>query len=124
MSARRAPLATASTEIAADADAVAAALRERLRRRTVGEGAPRLEADDGRRVYALEGGWWYRGEYTVTPIAPSRARVELRVFNVARTARWGVALANRGFVGFADRTRADFAALLADVAADLGVRAG
>lgn len=110
-------LAEAEGRIAADADAVADALRERLRLRAVGEGAPRLEGDERRRRYALEGGWWYRGEYSVSPAASGGSVVTLRVFDVAKRLKWGVALANRGFVGFAARTRQDFDELLADLAA-------
>jgi hypothetical protein len=56
---------------------------------------------------SLQGGWWYRGEWSVEP-HPKGTLLVHRVFNVARWARWGVPLANRMFVGFADSTRATF----------------
>jgi hypothetical protein len=112
-------LAEVDGSVAAGADAVADALRERLRLQTIGEGAPRLEIDELHRAYALEGGWWYRGEYAVAPSGDGTSTVTLRVYDVAKRLKWGVGLANRGFVGFAARTRRDFEWLLAGVASDL-----
>ncbi|WP_083769955.1 hypothetical protein [Beutenbergia cavernae] len=68
---------------------------------------------------AIQGGWWYRGEWTVST-HPDGTLVEHRVRNVANRARWGVGLANGFFVGFAARTRESFAGTLADVAHELG----
>ncbi|MFD0903016.1 hypothetical protein [Actinomadura sediminis] len=59
------------------------------------------------RTIAFQGGWWYRGEWSVEPHADG-ARIVHRVFNVARATRWAVPLANRMFVGFADDTRTAF----------------
>ncbi|MFI7615539.1 hypothetical protein ACIBP6_30370 [Nonomuraea terrae] len=61
----------------------------------------------GDHTIAYQGGWWYRGEWSVEP-DPEGTRVVHRVYDVARWMRWGVPLANRFFIGFADRTRAAF----------------
>ncbi|GAA4950693.1 hypothetical protein HD597_002613 [Nonomuraea thailandensis] len=63
---------------------------------------------------AIQGGWWYRGEWSVEP-HPHGALVVHRVFNVARWMRWAVPPANRMFVGFAGSTRKAFTELLAKV---------
>lgn len=109
--------------VVAAPDVVADALRLRLLERTAGEGAARLEIDAPHRRYAVEGGWWYRGEYSVVSAGPGRSSITLRVFDVAQRLAWGVALANRGFVGFAARTREDFETLLAELAEDVQARA-
>lgn len=56
---------------------------------------------------AFQGGWWYRGEWSVTP-HPQGALLTHRVFNIAQRASWGVPLANRLFIGFRDKTRDGF----------------
>ncbi|MEV5826154.1 hypothetical protein AB0L25_11310 [Spirillospora sp. NPDC052242] len=66
------------------------------------------------RTIAFQGGWWYRGEWSVEP-HPDGARIVHRVFNVARATGWAVPLANRMFAGFADDTRTAFMERLADV---------
>ncbi|WP_063780625.1 hypothetical protein [Nonomuraea sp. SBT364] len=71
------------------------------------------------RTVAFQGGWWYRGEWSVEP-HPEGALLVHRVFNVARRARWGVPLANRMFVGFAGRTRAAFMETLSRTGRRLG----
>ncbi|AXB49153.1 hypothetical protein [Amycolatopsis albispora] len=76
---------------------------------------------DGDTVWA-QGGWWYRGEYLVSPAAGG-SRVVHRVFNVARSPVWTVALANRLFIGFRERTRDGVGALLARVGEELGCAA-
>ncbi|HET6705271.1 hypothetical protein, partial [Amycolatopsis sp.] len=63
---------------------------------------------------AVQGGWWYRGEYRVTA-DPVGARVEHRVVNAASRGRWGVPLANRFFVGFRQEVSAGVGRLLADL---------
>lgn len=68
---------------------------------------------------SFQGGWWYRGEWSVEP-HPEGALLVHRVFNVARWARWGVPLANRMFVGFAGSTRAAFMEKLARIGHRLG----
>ncbi|MBN6037540.1 hypothetical protein [Amycolatopsis sp. 195334CR] len=72
---------------------------------------------DGDLVWA-QGGWWYRGEYLVEPVAGG-SRVVHRVFTVARSPVWTVALANRLFLGFGERTRAGVAELLARIGDEL-----
>ncbi|GAA3444419.1 hypothetical protein [Planomonospora venezuelensis] len=57
---------------------------------------------------SFQGGWWYRGEWSVEPHSEGALLVH-RVFNVAQGTRWGVLLANRFFIGFAGRTRQGFA---------------
>ncbi|GAA3079323.1 hypothetical protein [Streptosporangium carneum] len=59
-------------------------------------------------TFAAQGGWWYRGEYTVEP-HPEGTLFVHRVFNVAARGRWAAPLANRLFVGFGGKTRSGFA---------------
>ncbi|MFI0420720.1 hypothetical protein [Spongiactinospora sp. 9N601] len=68
---------------------------------------------------AFQGGWWYRGEWSVEP-HPRGTLLVHRVFNVARWGRWGVPLANRLFIGFAESTRAGLMGRLARVGRRLG----
>jgi hypothetical protein len=68
---------------------------------------------------AYQGGWWYRGEFSLAP-DPEGTRVVHRVYNVADRMRWGVPLANRFFIGFDGRVRTMFA----DVMARMGGRLG
>lgn len=56
---------------------------------------------------AYQGGWWYRGEWSAHPDG-NRTVVTHRVYNVAQAMRWGVPLANRFFIGFAQKTRDSF----------------
>jgi hypothetical protein len=65
---------------------------------------------DSRMVF-LQGGWWYRGEYTATDV-PGGSRLTHRVFNVASRGRWAVPLANRLFIGFRGKVAASFADLV------------
>ncbi|WP_433248409.1 hypothetical protein ACQPYK_00470 [Streptosporangium sp. CA-135522] len=60
------------------------------------------------RTFATQGGWWYRGEYTLDP-HPEGTLLTHRVLNVASSGRWAVPLANRLFLGFRARTRDGFA---------------
>jgi hypothetical protein len=98
------PLAEVTAFVAAPGDAVL----ERVARR-VG-----WEFDRDRRVVWFQGGWWYRGEYTVEDV-PGGTRLTHRVVNVATRARWGVPLANRFFVGFRAKVEAGFAELVKEV---------
>ncbi|MBG0817248.1 hypothetical protein [Planomonospora sp. ID82291] len=68
---------------------------------------------------SLQGGWWYRGEWSVEP-HPEGTLLVHRVFNVAQWMRWGVPLANRFFIGFAGRTRQGFAESLVRTGHRLG----
>jgi hypothetical protein len=79
-----------------------ATVRERLRA-SLSTGWAQSQAG----VFFLQGGWWYRGEFELTPHAHG-TQVTHRVFNVAKVGRWAVAPANRFFIGFEKRTRARF----------------
>lgn len=76
----------------------------------------------GERFLAVQGGWWYRGEYRLAP-HPDGTRLEHRVLNVARQGRWAVPLANRFFIGFEARVRARFAERLTELAGALNCTA-
>lgn len=78
-------------------------------------GGGRIEVDRERRTVAVQGGWWYRGEYQVDATADG-ARVTHRVRNVARRGRWAVPLANRLFIGFRAQTERNFADFVAGLA--------
>ncbi|TYB55998.1 hypothetical protein FXF51_45090 [Nonomuraea sp. PA05] len=81
-------------------------------RRSAVEDAPTVEVAG--HTISVQGGWWYRGEWSVEP-HPQGALVVHRVFNVAEWMRWAVPLANRMFAGFAETTRQAFGELLANV---------
>ena len=81
-----------------------------------------LTTELGDHTVAYQGGWWYRGEWSVTA-HPEGARVVHRVYNVAAWLRWGVPLANRFFIGFDETTREAFAEGLARMAKELGCSA-
>lgn len=98
------PLVEVAGVVPAPADVVFARLAESLRAQPYNPG---FEVDAERRFAAQQGGWWYRGEYTVED-DPAGARVTHRVYNVASRGRWAVPLANRFFVGFAERVREGF----------------
>ncbi|NUP66758.1 MAG: hypothetical protein HOW71_31805 [Nonomuraea sp.] len=71
---------------------------------------------------SVQGGWWYRGEWSVEPHSKGALLVH-RVFNVAQRARWAVPLANRLFIGLAENTRAAFMAKLTQMGRRLGCSA-
>ncbi|MBG0827030.1 hypothetical protein HS041_04535 [Planomonospora sp. ID67723] len=71
------------------------------------------------RTFAVQGGWWYRGEYTVGP-HPEGTLLTHRVYNAASRGRWAVPLANRFFAGFGESTRDGFAAGLERIGRELG----
>ncbi|MEA5366582.1 hypothetical protein VA596_44125 [Amycolatopsis sp., V23-08] len=88
---------------------------ERLRVWLTSGGYPmRMDVDADRGFVAVQGGWWYRGEYRVTA-DPAGSRVEHRVVNAAEWGRWGVPLANRFFLGYREKVAAGFAGLLAEL---------
>ncbi|KOX26537.1 hypothetical protein ADK67_15785 [Saccharothrix sp. NRRL B-16348] len=78
-------------------------------------GGGRIEVDRELRTVAVQGGWWYRGEYQVDATADG-ARLTHRVRNVARRGRWAVPLANRLFIGFRAQTERNFADFVAGLA--------
>ncbi|WP_232663358.1 hypothetical protein [Pseudonocardia sp. TRM90224] len=53
----------------------------------------------GRGRVGMQGGWWYRGEYTAEQIGVE-VRLVHRVFNIANQGWWAPALANRLFIGY------------------------
>lgn len=73
---------------------------------------PKVEILD--HLVAYQGGWWYRGEWSVEP-HPQGTRVVHRVFNVATWGRWGVPLANRFFIGYQASVEKVFAEGLAQI---------
>jgi hypothetical protein len=77
-------------------------------------GGGRIEVDHERRTVAVQGGWWYRGEYQVEAVDDG-ARLTHRVRNVARRGRWAVPLANHLFIGFRARTEQNFTAFVASL---------
>ena len=79
-----------------------------------GAGGGRIEVDRDRRLVAVQGDWWYRGEYQVDP-AGDGARLTHRVRNVARRGRWAVPLANGLFIGYRAKTEGNFAAFVASL---------
>ncbi len=97
-------------EFTGDVHAPPSRVEDRLRARLPGFGRVRPG------VYALQGGWWYRGEYHVQPLPSGGTRLVHRIYNVAGPgSRWAVPLANRMFIGFAEKTGAGFRRLLADL---------
>jgi hypothetical protein len=104
---------TAST--AAPPDVVLAAVEAAIR----AAGGGRIEVDRVRRTVAVQGGWWYRGEYEVEATAGG-SRLTHRVRNVARRGRWAVPLANRLFLGYRAQTSRNFAAFVAGLNVEFG----
>ncbi|WP_414940516.1 hypothetical protein [Amycolatopsis sp. cmx-11-51] len=105
------PLVEVAAVVPAPADEVFARIAGILREQPYN---PRFEVDAERRFVAQQGGWWYRGEYTVEE-DPAGARVTHRVYNVASRGRWAVPLANRFFLGFAERTREGLDRMMGDL---------
>jgi hypothetical protein len=77
-----------------------------------------MKTEVGERTVAYQGGWWYRGEWSVTG-HPEGARVDHRVYSVAGP-YWAVALANNLFIGYGERTRRSFAEGITRIANQLG----
>jgi hypothetical protein len=67
---------------------------------------------------AHQGGWWYRGEWSAHPDG-NRTLVTRRVYNVAPAMRWAVPLANRFFIGFAQKTRNGFQHTVTEISQQL-----
>jgi hypothetical protein len=108
----RKPMVEVSATVPAAPDSVFAQVIEVVK----GAGGGRFEVDRERRTVAVQGGWWYRGEYQVDP-AGDGSRLTHRVRNVATRGRWAVPLANRFFIGFRAATERGFAALVAHLSA-------
>ncbi|MFC6928892.1 hypothetical protein ACFQHO_52740 [Actinomadura yumaensis] len=47
-----------------------------------------VDADPAARTVAVQGGWWYRSETTVTPV-PEGSLITQKIYNVAQRLRWG-----------------------------------
>ncbi|MBN6050379.1 hypothetical protein JYK22_00425, partial [Nonomuraea sp. RK-328] len=120
------------TEVSGVIEAPVGRVREALRKALLPEPVPdsdRFTVEDAPghrstvevtdRMIALQGGWWYRGEWTLTS-HPDGTRLTHRVYNVATSLRWGVPLANRFFLGYDRATRDSFAAGLTRIGADIG----
>ncbi|GAA3309592.1 hypothetical protein [Nonomuraea dietziae] len=82
------------TEVSAVVEASADDVERELRKTLGGE-------------LAHQGGWWYRGEWSVEP-HPRGALVVHRVYNVAEWMRWAVPLANQFFISYEEATREAF----------------
>src|SRR5256885_414574 len=78
-----------------------------------------LEVDRARKTAALQGGWWHRGEYAITPEPGGGTRLRYRVFNVARQPTWLVALSHRFFIGYGTKVRIGLQRLAADIETEL-----
>ncbi|WP_246037659.1 hypothetical protein [Saccharothrix texasensis] len=105
------PMIELTATVPVPADSVLASVEAVIR----DAGGGRVEVDRARRTVAVQGGWWYRGEYQVEATADG-ARLTHRVRNVARRGRWAVPLANRLFIGYRARTERNFAAFVASLA--------
>jgi len=106
----------------APAGAVAELVRADLATATGGAYVPTVEVVGERTTYAVQGGWWYRGEYAIEPSGTGRTRFTHRVYNVAQWMRWAVPLANKGFVGFRETTRRGIEEQLRRLGERLGCR--
>ncbi|MEU6426297.1 hypothetical protein ABZ860_10365 [Microbispora sp. NPDC046973] len=78
-----------------------------------------MTVEVGQDLLAVQGGWWYRGEYRLAP-DPAGTLLVYQVRNVAERLRWGVPLANGFFRRLRPRTPDGFAVLLDRVGAELG----
>jgi hypothetical protein len=103
------PMIEMSATVPAPPDSVLAQVIDVVR-----DAGGRVEVDHDRRLVAVQGGWWYRGEYQVDPTGDG-ARLTHRVRNIASRARWAVPLANRLFIGFRAKTEQNFAAFVASL---------
>jgi hypothetical protein len=114
------PLAEVSATVHSAPDAVASLLIGQLRPQARGHHGD-VEVDHTRHHIIVQGGWWYRGEYTVYP-DPAGSRIIYRVYNVARPARWAVPLVDRFFIGFRHRAQKEFTALIDQIAGEARAR--
>jgi hypothetical protein len=81
--------------------------------------AATIELNTADETIVYQGGWWYRGEYTLHA-HPKGTRIVHRVYNAATRWRWAVPPANRFFAGFAASTRSRFADTMAMISTELG----
>lgn len=92
--ARHTVLLELEREVAADPARVFPLL---VRRIAPADGHTRFAVYPDRLTAVMQGGWWYRGEYRVTP-APAGAKVSYTVVNVAPQLHRGGVLVSRGVV--------------------------
>ena len=83
-----------------DPDSVFAAVLDRVRP-TSPEGGS-LSTDPARRLIVVQGGWWYRAEYRVTP-DPVGSRLGMTIVNVARPAHWAGPITGRAVLRASDQ---------------------
>lgn len=83
-----------------DPDAVFAEVLDRVRP-TSPEGG-NLSTDPVQRLIVVQGGWWYRGEYRVTP-DPVGSRLGLTIVNVAKPAHWAGPITGRSVLRASDQ---------------------
>lgn len=91
-----------------------------------GAHAGTAEEDPQRHLFAVQGGWWYRGEHRLAGHAVGTA-VTFSVYNIARRGRWAVPLVlwqYRVAGNLSEATvTADFAGTLRTIGDDLDCRA-
>ncbi|WP_051367454.1 hypothetical protein [Hamadaea tsunoensis] len=105
-------LAEVSAVVAASPDRVLPLVHRNVT--AMGHGTVAVTAD----TVSLQGGWWYRGEWTVAE-HPEGTLLVHRVYNVADSPYWTVALANKLFVGYAEQTRRAAAGTIAKLGGEL-----
>ncbi|MEU0564690.1 hypothetical protein ABZ297_04715 [Nonomuraea sp. NPDC005983] len=112
---------TLITEVSGVVEAPPARVHEALARRFTPDEVPdhpgTVEVTE--RMIAYQGGWWYRGEWTLSE-HPQGTLVTHRVYNVAESMRWGVSLANRFFIGYDEATRDSFSKGINQLGEELG----
>lgn len=91
-----------------------------------GPHAGTVEVDPERHLFAVQGGWWYRGEHQLAA-HPAGTSVTFSVYNIARRGRWAVPFVlwqYRRSGNLTDATvTAEFTATLQAVGDSLGCRA-
>lgn len=78
-----------------------------------------FEVDRMRKMAALQGGWWHRGEYEISHEPGGGTRLRYQVRNVARQPTWLVSLSHQFFIGYAARVRAGLQRLAVDIEQEL-----
>lgn len=89
-----------------------------VRRDVAAMGHGTVAEDQAGGTVSLQGGWWYRGEWSVAA-HPEGTLLVYRVYNVAGSPYWTVALANKLFIGYGKQTRRAAAASLARLGEEL-----
>lgn len=78
-----------------------------------------FEVDRQRKIAAFQGGWWYRGEYEITPEPGGGTRLRYQIHNVAGQPIWLVSLSHRFFIGYPAKVRTGLQRLAADIETEL-----